>query len=197
VDFGRVAVGGASATQAVTLTNTGTVPIAVASVALVGDDSAQFTKFSDDCSGRRVAPGSSCSVPMIFTPSAAGPRRATLRFDDDLPGSPQNVILVGGGPSNAFRIGRLRRTRLRVRVASNGTVRVRGTRKKRRLLGSSSATGGPGTISVGLRLSSRARKILGERHRLRVRAKVSFTPRGGTAATKTVTLVVKTKARRM
>jgi hypothetical protein len=197
VDFGRVAVGGASGTRAVTLTNTGTVPIAIGSVALVGDDSAQFTKFSDDCSGRRVAPGSSCSVPMIFTPSAAGVRRTTLRFDDDLPGSPQNVVLVGGGPpSNAFTIGHVRRGRLRVKVASDGTVLVRGTRRKRRLLGTSSATGGPGTISVGLHLTSRARKILTKKHRLKVGARVSFRPNGGTAASKTVTRVVKKNARR-
>jgi large repetitive protein len=214
IDFGAVPLAGASRPQTVTLTNAGDVSIAVASDSL-GGNADDFTKAADDCSGRRIAPGGACSVQMFFTPIAAGGRRATLSFDDTLPSSPQTVVLTGttptapATPSNSFAIGKLHGTTLTVTLSSKGTVSVaqaavasgRGVtvaarRKRPRLLKPSSASGGPGTIRVPLRLTAFARRTLKARHRLKVAAKVTFAPDGGTAASQTVNLTVRRTKRR-
>ena len=102
-------------------------------------------------------------------------------------------------PSNAFSVGRVRGRVLPVDVSSRGTLAVadarsRATAAKRRRkrattsLKPTSATGGPGTISVALRLTRQASAKLKRRGRLRVAARLTFTPSGGAPATQTTTL---------
>ena len=47
--------------------------------------------------GGRLMPGDTCSVGIIFSPSDTGTRTAQINVDDDAPGSPQTISLVGTG----------------------------------------------------------------------------------------------------
>jgi F5/8 type C domain/Pectate lyase superfamily protein/Abnormal spindle-like microcephaly-assoc'd, ASPM-SPD-2-Hydin len=70
--FGSVATGASSATQAVTVTNSGSAAAPVTSIGTSGDFSQTNT-----C-GSSIAAGSSCTVTVRFTPTVAGSRTGTL-----------------------------------------------------------------------------------------------------------------------
>ncbi|MEN3308349.1 MAG: hypothetical protein V7603_4551 [Micromonosporaceae bacterium] len=72
VGFGSVATGSSSATQAVTVTNSGTAAAPVTSITTSGDFSQTNT-----C-GSSIAAGSSCTVNVRFTPAATGSRTGNL-----------------------------------------------------------------------------------------------------------------------
>jgi hypothetical protein len=95
--FGTKRLGRASSPRSVTLTNTGAVPVSVGRTALTGADAADFTRSSDSCSRRTIAPGHSCSVKLVFAPSARGTRRATLVIGDNARDGPHRVALAGNG----------------------------------------------------------------------------------------------------
>ena len=64
-------------------------------------------------------------------------------------------------------------------------------RKKKKLLKPSSATGGPGAIVVKLKLTRAGKQKLKKRHKVTVKAKITFTPDGGTANSLTKKLRIK------
>jgi hypothetical protein len=108
--------------------------------------------------------------------------------------------------SNAFSY-RVRGKRLLVTVEASGTVEVKGEkggsraasarkRKKRSPLKPSSASGGPGTITVPLRLGKAAKGKLRRKGKVRVRATITFSPQGGLANSQTVKLKIKRKSGR-
>jgi uncharacterized repeat protein (TIGR01451 family) len=101
LDFGSQAIGSTSAAKTVTLSNTGSAPIAVSSVAIGGTNAGDFAISSDPCTGTAIAPGGSCAVQATFAPSATGPRAATLSFVDDADDSPQTAALSGTGTTLA------------------------------------------------------------------------------------------------
>jgi hypothetical protein len=72
VGFGSVAVGATSATQAVTVTNSGSASAPVTTVSTTGDFSQTNT-----C-GTSIGAGSSCTVSVRFTPTVAGSRAGNL-----------------------------------------------------------------------------------------------------------------------
>jgi hypothetical protein len=88
--------------QTVTLTNTGTAPLAITNVAVSPADfgilSAQTT-----C-GSSLAAGSHCSIGVFFDPTATGTRTGTLSVTDNAPGSPQTVTLTGMGVGQDFAV---------------------------------------------------------------------------------------------
>ena len=91
-----------SAAQTVTLTNSGTDVLHIATVALGGTNPADFAiATGTTCTnGATVAPGSTCLVNLTFTPATANPFSATLTFTDDdgaIAGSTQVVALSGTG----------------------------------------------------------------------------------------------------
>ncbi len=89
--FGLVDVG-ASVSQTLTLTNTTAAALPIASPAASGDFNATTT-----CSASLPA-RSSCSVTVIFTPSATGPRTGTLNFAlANLAGAVASTNLSGTG----------------------------------------------------------------------------------------------------
>jgi Kelch motif len=108
--------------------------------------------------------------------------------------------------SNAFSY-RVRGKRLLVTVEASGTVEVKGEkggsraasarkRKKRSPLRPSSASGGPGTIAVPLRLGKAAKGKLRRKGKVRVRATITFSPQGGLANSQTAKLKIKAKKKR-
>ncbi|MCL2661119.1 MAG: choice-of-anchor D domain-containing protein, partial [Acidobacteriaceae bacterium] len=90
--FAATGVGVASATETVTLTNNGGLPLAISSLSTTGD----FAVTANGC-GATLAPESACTVQVGFTPTAAGERTGTLTVIDSAPGSPHTLALSGAG----------------------------------------------------------------------------------------------------
>ena len=96
LSWNAVAVGNTGGPKSVTLTNGGTSTVTFSSAAVSGADASDFS-LSDDSCGTTLAASASCSVTVLFKPSAAGTRTATLTFTDSDPSSPQTVALTGTG----------------------------------------------------------------------------------------------------
>jgi len=104
--FGNQAIGTTSAAQTVTVTNSGNANLVFGpgAVTVSGTNAAEFSLTSDGCSGQtigRSAPGNTCSVGVVFTPSLAGIGSASLNFADNAGNTPQVVSLTGTGIANA------------------------------------------------------------------------------------------------
>ena len=78
-----------------TLTNAGTGTLNITSIDVTGINSADFPE-TPTC-GLTLAPGTSCTVSVSFTPAALGARSANLVFTDDASDSPQTIPLSGTG----------------------------------------------------------------------------------------------------
>jgi len=95
LSFGLVKVSTASASQSVTLTNTGPVALSVDSISLAGADFSSFD-FANTC-GTTLPAGGNCSIHGHFAPTVAGALTATIKITDNAPGSPQSIALIGTG----------------------------------------------------------------------------------------------------
>jgi hypothetical protein len=84
-------VGTTSAAQTVGLTNCGGSPLALSSIATVGD----FAQTNNCLATLPV--GSGCTIQLTFTPTASGARTGALSITDNAAGSPQAVALNGTG----------------------------------------------------------------------------------------------------
>jgi hypothetical protein len=91
LNFGTQTVSTTTPPQFAYLTNIGTGPLAILSIAASGDFSGV-----NNC-GSTLAVGGSCAVAVSFTPNATGSRTGTLAIVDDASGSPHTVSLVGSG----------------------------------------------------------------------------------------------------
>ena len=96
LDFGSQQVGTASAAQTVTVTNNGTAPLTVSAVTVTGSNAGDFAADGTACTGAPLAAGASCAIPVTFTPSAEGPRAATLTIASDDPDSPSLTVPLAG-----------------------------------------------------------------------------------------------------
>ena len=95
VDFGDQMVGSASAAQAVTLTNYDATAYTISSITLTGANAGDFTQ-TNTC-GTSLGAGASCTINIVFAPTATGTRSATLSVADTGPASPQTAALSGNG----------------------------------------------------------------------------------------------------
>jgi hypothetical protein len=92
--FAGQALGSTSSPQGVTLSNSGNAPLTISSIAVSGDFSQTNT-----C-GKTVSASSSCTVNVVFTPTAPGARTGALAVTDNSnmsTGSTQTVNLSGTG----------------------------------------------------------------------------------------------------
>ena len=98
VTFGNQNIGTSSSTQAITLTNTGTIPLTINSIALSGTNASDFAQ-SNTCpiSPATLAVNGSCTFNVTFTPATNGARNASVSINDNAAGSPQTVPLAGIG----------------------------------------------------------------------------------------------------
>ena len=99
VAFGNQAVGVVSAAKTVTLTNTGSGSLVVASLKLAGADPTDFAATSTACPGT-LAAGAACTIGITFKPPVAGALTATLTVTDNtglVTGSTQVITLTGTG----------------------------------------------------------------------------------------------------
>ncbi len=98
-DFGAITVGQSSNSKLVTLTNTGGQALSLTSVSIIGVNSSDFVA-TPNCSLPTVlSPNATCTISLIFSPTAAGTRQASLAATDNAPASPQSIPLSGSGTS--------------------------------------------------------------------------------------------------
>lgn len=102
LSFGSVVVDSSSATQDVTLSNSGGSALTVTSIAITGTNSGDFSE-TNTC-GSSVAASGSCTITVMFKPTAAGARSGTLTVTDSAGGSPQTTALSGTGQSFSFTV---------------------------------------------------------------------------------------------
>jgi hypothetical protein len=95
VTFGDQKVGTKSAPVPVKLTNLGKTSLSVSQITISGADEEDFSQ-TNNC-GSSVPAGGSCTIKVVFKPTATGQRSANLTISDDGGGSPQAVTLFGTG----------------------------------------------------------------------------------------------------
>jgi hypothetical protein len=92
--FGNQLINTTSASQTVTVTNTGNAPLSISSVAV----SAPFTSTQNCVTASPIAAATSCSESVAFAPSALGSASGTLTFTDNSGNAAtQQVQLSGTG----------------------------------------------------------------------------------------------------
>ena len=97
-------VGTASTVQTITVENTGSAAMSLtAAPALSGTNSTDFAIGSSTCTnGASIPAGGACTIPITFTPAAAGARGpAMLIITDNASGGSQTVTLSGTGTNGA------------------------------------------------------------------------------------------------
>jgi hypothetical protein len=98
IDFGQQPLG-TSATQSVSISNSGSADLTISAINLSGADFQQ----TNNCPAR-LAPIQGCTVNLIFTPSSVGARNGSLTITHDAPDSPTTVTLTGNGTQPATAI---------------------------------------------------------------------------------------------
>jgi uncharacterized repeat protein (TIGR01451 family) len=94
--FAAQPVGTSSASQNVTLTNSGANPLAISSITITGD----FAQ-TNNC-GMSLPAASSCTITITFNPTQAGALSGVLTISDNGAGSPRVVGLSGTGVTAAL-----------------------------------------------------------------------------------------------
>jgi hypothetical protein len=89
--FAAQGVGTTSASQPVSLSNSGSAALSIASISASGDFGQTNT-----C-GMSLAAGANCTINVTFTPTAGGERSGTLSVSSNAPGSPHAANLSGTG----------------------------------------------------------------------------------------------------
>ncbi|HEX4770906.1 MAG TPA: choice-of-anchor D domain-containing protein [Bryobacteraceae bacterium] len=95
LDFGFEPVGTSSAVESVNILETGSATVAFGKPTITGPNASDFSAVNGTCTTE--VSNSACYILVGFTPSAPGPRTATLLINDDAPGSPQKITLNGTG----------------------------------------------------------------------------------------------------
>ncbi len=85
-----------SGAQSVTISNTANQVLTISSITLGGANAGDFAE-TNNC-GATLAPGATCSISATFSPTATGPRTASISIADSAAGSPQSVTLAGTSP---------------------------------------------------------------------------------------------------
>jgi hypothetical protein len=98
--FGNQTVSESSPAQSLTVTNSGNADLSISTAGVIGTNATDFSTNTDTCSGSNLAPSGTCAIGVTFTPTATGPRTATLIITDNnngVVGSTQSVALTGTG----------------------------------------------------------------------------------------------------
>jgi hypothetical protein len=93
--FGMVPLGTPLALS-VTVTSIGWTPLTFSTSTIGGADPGDFALAGDGCTGQTLGTGGTCSIAILFVPTAVGARTATLSIADTALDTPQPVTLVGG-----------------------------------------------------------------------------------------------------
>jgi len=99
LDWGSQKVGVAGAPQSFTLTAGGTGSVSFSSIGFTGADAGDFSITANTC-GTTLAQGASCTVTIVFKPSAIGNRVALFSVTDNATASPQTAEVSGTGANS-------------------------------------------------------------------------------------------------
>jgi FHA domain len=83
----------------ITVQSTGSAPLRITSLELIGPAANDFQVDGTACLGRRLQRGEACTIGVLFQPTEAGPRLATLIVHQNLPkpDTGTQIALVGEG----------------------------------------------------------------------------------------------------
>ena len=95
VAFGGENVNVKSAAKTVTLSNSGSAALSIASIQLTGANASWFGA-SNNC-GKSLAAGAGCTISVSFDPLGPGPATAAVTIADNASGSPHSIALTGTG----------------------------------------------------------------------------------------------------
>jgi hypothetical protein len=95
IGFGSQTVNTASAMQNVTLSNSGSTPLSIGSIALGGPNANQFNT-SNNC-GSSLAAGQSCNIQVQFAPTSTGSMQASITLISNASNPTQSISLTGSG----------------------------------------------------------------------------------------------------
>jgi hypothetical protein len=93
--FASQTVNTSSASQNVTLSNTGSGALNITGITITGANSGDFSQ-TNTC-GSSVAASANCTISVTFKPTTTGSRSASVSIADNASGSPQAVSLTGTG----------------------------------------------------------------------------------------------------
>jgi hypothetical protein len=91
--FSSQTVGTSRAAQSITLTNSGNATLNITGITITGANAADYSETST-C-GATLAASATCSISVVFKPTAAGTRTAAVSFADNASNNPQSVALSG------------------------------------------------------------------------------------------------------
>jgi hypothetical protein len=98
LNWALVSVGIGGAPKSATLMNSGSAAIAISSIVMTSTDPEDFSISKNTC-GTVLAAGASCTITLVFKPTAIGTRVALLTITDGATNSPQTVAASGtAGP---------------------------------------------------------------------------------------------------
>ena len=100
LSLGSLNVGSVSATQVLTISNTGALTANLSTLTIIGTNAGDFALNSNTC-GSTLLAGANCTIGVNFTPSAGGTRSASLTVTSNAANGPTNsVTLTGAGLIN-------------------------------------------------------------------------------------------------
>lgn len=101
LSFAAQNVGTSSASQTVTVSNTGSAPLNFTALTITGANAADFSRGGTCAVGTAVVAGAGCTAIITFSPQAAGGRSAALTLNSDAGNGVVNVALSGTGNAAA------------------------------------------------------------------------------------------------
>jgi Bacterial Ig-like domain (group 3)/Abnormal spindle-like microcephaly-assoc'd, ASPM-SPD-2-Hydin len=93
--FASTTIGTSTAAKTVTVTNSGTAPLTITRITIGGTTPVDYAQ-TNNCT-TSLAVKASCTVSVVFKPTAKGNRSATLNIAGNATGSPRQVSLTGTG----------------------------------------------------------------------------------------------------
>lgn len=96
MSLGDVRIGRRSTEESVTLTNTGTAALSVASVRLSGADAGQFAIASQSCQIAPIPPKGFCTIAVYGEPTSGGPKAAQIEISSDATTAPAVMLTAAG-----------------------------------------------------------------------------------------------------
>ncbi|NDE00551.1 MAG: choice-of-anchor D domain-containing protein, partial [Gammaproteobacteria bacterium] len=101
--FDSQVVNASSATQAITISNSGSLPLALSALAVTGTNGGEFG-LSHNCPASLTV-GASCVATVRFTPTGTGERNANVTIGYDATAGAQSVKLYGIGVASGSTLG--------------------------------------------------------------------------------------------
>ncbi len=95
LSFGQQDVGTTSKQQAIIVTNSGKISVAIANVD--SQNATEFPLISDTCSGVSIDPGNSCIIQAAFAPARDGGASGVITLNSDAVKSPHSMSVGGNG----------------------------------------------------------------------------------------------------